>query len=248
MSRWQGLSVVLLGSYVRTMGQSCIAGDLPPTSPMRRHKPRPCSAARCCVVALLVTAAGGGCSSGRTSTPTLEGSRPSGDVVSTPSNAGGSGISERAAVACADAVGSSSPSTDYEVVDRAVALPTSSSSRTAPQTGLTGVVASGVTPLRLYAKVGIYVHSDTEVELMVPVEARTQLAIGAGNPPRSAYRLLVAPCPASGEWLNFVGGVWAAKVGCFPLEVHTGRTVSRVDIGIGAPCPGQQPPLGPSEA
>ena len=54
--------------------------------------------------------------------------------------------------------------------------------------------------------------------------------------------------PEGGKWLAYAGGYWIDHPACVPIIVRTGGKQQTVHIGIGTPCPGQQPPQGPSQS
>lgn len=51
----------------------------------------------------------------------------------------------------------------------------------------------------------------------------------------------------SESWLAYAGGYETAKAGCLTVEVRAGAERQRVQIGVGAPCPGQKPPPQPDD-
>jgi hypothetical protein len=149
-------------------------------------------------------------------------------------------------VSCRDAIGAlPAPPPEMEVVLRVVALPTAKAYSYALQTSRTGETQSVA---RLFAKTGLVVNGASRAELSVPPEARGQLEIGWGSPGHPAQRIVVPPCGDAGEWLAWAGGYFVPEVGCVPLDVTVGGTTRQVSIGVGAPCPGQQPPPEPSES
>jgi len=51
---------------------------------------------------------------------------------------------------------------------------------------------------------------------------------------------------AGAHWLVFPGGYWVHRPLCLPLLVTAHGETERVRIGVGAACPGQEPPPEPS--
>lgn len=131
---------------------------------------------------------------------------------------------------------------DYEVILGVVALPTSAASRNALQTTDNG----GADPqTRLSTKNGLLVRGGALFELIVPQESRNDFSLSWPTT-KPTWRLEVE-CPSTpGGWLAFAGGFRARHVGCYPLIVRTKHREQRVQLGIGAPCPGQDPPPPPS--
>ena len=52
----------------------------------------------------------------------------------------------------------------------------------------------------------------------------------------------------SHEWVAIPGGYWVSETMCAPLTVRVGSRTATVRIGIGTPCAGQAPPVGPTES
>ncbi len=100
--------------------------------------------------------------------------------------------------------------------------------------------------LRLFAKVGLRVRANRTFELTVPDEARDSTAIGWGNPGDPGDGLAGSACPDSSPnhsgWLSYAGGIWVAKPQCLTLHVRVDNDEHDIRVGVGAPCPGQQPP------
>lgn len=163
--------------------------------------------------------------------------RPSGRV----------GVAYEVLLACADSIDQIDDlPTNYETLGGAIALPTSSTTDSALQTSDFG----GADPAaRLFAKTGLLIRSgDVDVEIRVPAEFHDRVAMGWGGSARThTHRLVVPPCQSESEWLVFAGGFWVAEPECITMEVDNGSTVETFTVGIGAPCPGQQPPPYPSD-
>src|SRR5207253_11145210 len=113
---------------------------------------------------------------------------------------------------------------------------------------------------RLFAKEGLFIKTDAALELVVPDQVASRFAIGWGSPARRTRHLVVQGCPpgscaadhgssvcdSSSSWLGYPGGYSVRQVGCLPLLVRAAGQEQRVLIGVGAPCPGQQPPPDPT--
>ena len=166
-------------------------------------------------------------------------------VQPTPSTHAPRGVTEGTATAvriCDQVIDETeTPAKSTTVVLGAVALPASTAMPEALQATRVTTVETGVA---YFAKWGLQVRRDTHVELSVPPTAAGRLWIGWGNAAEPSVRVVVDRCPGSQAWLAFVGGYWVQTPGCFDLliSVNGGRPQS-VPIGIGAPCPGQSPPV-----
>jgi hypothetical protein len=150
---------------------------------------------------------------------------------------------------CNQAIDHSDPaSTGLHVVLGVVALPTAPNHETL-QTSRTGMHGR----LRLFAKTGLVIKPHTRFELVLGARQRRRMAISWGNadtsPPRG--RLIVNDCgrgeTTGSKWLVYAGGYYVSHPACLPLVVVAGGRRQRVRIGVGAPCPGQRPPAGPSQ-
>ncbi len=101
----------------------------------------------------------------------------------------------------------------------------------------------------LFAKTGLVVRAAHAFELEVPVEPGNRLAIGWGNALafRPSARFAVPSCPDwfGTGWLSYPGGYWADRPLCLAVTVRAGGREQQVRIGIGVPCPGQEPPAAP---
>lgn len=140
---------------------------------------------------------------------------------------------------CADSSASfDQPPTDRQILFDQVALPT----RKALQAGRS---ADPDFAGRLFAKAGLYIASGASFSLIVPADWVGRLTIGWGSPGQRTTHLYVRDCAASGSqkrWLAFAGGFWIGQPACIPLLVKTASQEQTVQIGLGAPCPGQAPP------
>jgi hypothetical protein len=143
---------------------------------------------------------------------------------------------------CNERVGTQAPARAMPVVLGAVALPGRPDESRALQTGRDGA--------RLFAKSGLWVRSGTRFELIVPAALRDRLTMTWGNAGEGNHGdVLIDPaCRAgSARWLNYVGGYWVRHPMCATLIVASGGRRRRVRIGIGTGCPGQRPPVAPTE-
>lgn len=144
---------------------------------------------------------------------------------------------------CGNPIDTHAPPAGFEVVLGVVALP-SSPSHPALQTIHTG---EGHGPRRLFAKTGLIIRSRTTFELIVPAQVADHMSIGWGGAPATpGHRVVVSNCTttADSRWLAYAGGYWIDRPACVPLIVKVGTRQQQVRIGLGAPCPGQQPPQG----
>lgn len=145
-----------------------------------------------------------------------------------------------ATVQCDASVGGEQvPPAGFEIVGDAVALPTSQARSQALQ------VAKAELPdgkPGFFAKQGLLVRRDRLVELIVPEDLRDLLWIEWGTLKPPGDHVVVDHCDGDDEWLAFTGGYTIRRAACLPVEVRVGNgATQRVRIGVGAPCPGQQP-------
>ena len=126
------------------------------------------------------------------------------------------------------------------MIGDAVALPTGRSAPVALQTAPSGE------PLRLYAKTALLVRPGVAftVAAVGGWETRAGMRWGnmAGGPAAPVFA--GGPCDGTG-WLVYAGGFFVAEPGCASFEVRV-EAQQRIDVGVGAPCPGQRPPPDPS--
>jgi hypothetical protein len=127
-----------------------------------------------------------------------------------------------------------------EVVGDAIALVTSGSSETALQASSSG---SADPATRLFAKTGLLVRAGVQSELVVPPAWRGRVSIAWGNTALAepTDRLVIGPCAGSATWLAYPGGYYLPEPACVELVVRTSAGGRTVQVGIGTPCPGQQP-------
>ncbi len=133
-----------------------------------------------------------------------------------------------------------------QVVLGVVALPTSPR-YSALQTSRSG---DGTGPMRLFAKTGLVIKTGTTFELIVAAGTANRASIGWGASAAPRHRILVPSCPTAGGngWLAYPGGYWIEHSACVSIIVKAAARQQQVHIGVGAPCPGQQPPQGPTQS
>jgi len=148
-------------------------------------------------------------------------------------------------LACGNYIDGDAPVAPLQVVLGVVALPISP---VYPALG-TSLSGEGNGALRLFAKTGLVIRPGTAFELIVPAEFADRLSIGWGSPGTPSHRVVVNNCPnPGGGWLAYAGGFWIDHPACVPIIVRTGGKQREVHIGVGTPCPGQQPPQGLSQS
>jgi hypothetical protein len=147
-----------------------------------------------------------------------------------------------------NAIGDDPPTPDRVVVLGRVALP--SPSAPAIQTARQ---PQGAPPSQTYfAKAGLGVRSGTSWHLSVAPEDADHLRIGWGSPVKTPSTTVLPPeqCGPTLRtgWLWYPGGYWTDRPGCYAVVVHVSGRSQEVRVGVGAPCPGQQPPPQPSDS
>lgn len=136
---------------------------------------------------------------------------------------------------------------NYTVYFDAVALPTTENYPMALQTGsqLVPSQPDADRPGRLFAKAGLYFKPGHSFEVVVPEALRDRMSIGWSI---RSWRVTVSDCRGvPSDWMAFVGGYWVADPFCAELILRSGGEERHVNIGLGAPCPGQAPPPTPSD-
>ncbi|NDL60657.1 hypothetical protein [Phytoactinopolyspora mesophila] len=159
------------------------------------------------------------------------------------------GADENAIITCGHTIGGGDPEPDrYLTIDDAVAMP--SPERPALQavsveeSGVPGSASELPSGGWFFAKAGLVVRGGRHVELLVPPEYADDLRIGWGGHPSSPGISVLADCPGHDYWLAFAGGYWVSEPGCYTLHIRVdGEPEEEAGIGIGAPCPGQEPPV-----
>jgi hypothetical protein len=151
------------------------------------------------------------------------------------------------ALDCASGAGTDLPANDLQAVLGVVALPASPK---AAALG-TGRLGEGGLP-RLFAKSALVVRAGASFELLAAQASPGSLAF-SWNPhpgtPTTTRSLVVRRCrsTSSSQWLAFIGGYYINRASCAAVIVKTTTAERRVRIGLGAPCAGQQQPVGPSQ-
>ena len=110
------------------------------------------------------------------------------------------------------------------------------------------VVESGQAGL-LWSKHGLIVASGKDIELRVADEWRGRFGFSWGRPSGDVVERIRAPSCVSRTarpWLAFTGGFFVTEPSCVAVIVSVGGAKERVEIGVGAPCGGQDPPANPT--
>jgi hypothetical protein len=151
-------------------------------------------------------------------------------------------------LSCVNGMGANLRALGMQPVLGVVALPIS------PQSAALGTGRLGDSALpRLFAKSALVVRSGSSFRLQASPDSPSGLAFswnphetGEPSPTRS---LVVSHCRASSSsrWLAFIGGYYIDRASCVSLTVSTSTGTRRVKLGVGAPCRGQRPPVGPSQ-
>lgn len=125
----------------------------------------------------------------------------------------------------------------HTTIHNVVSLATSESSSAALQVSRDGNGA-------LFGKTGLVVRRNSRVELKVREEFADEVSVRWGQTVDTDH-LIVGPCSSRAEWLVFAGGYVVQRVGCFDILVKGRSEQAKVAVGVGAPCPGQEPPPQP---
>lgn len=150
-------------------------------------------------------------------------------------------------VTCGHSAVSPEPST-YDVLADAVAFPsiTGRPALQAVRLGNRELPDFGEVDHRWYwAKDGLITRSTHKVEVLVPKDSRDSVRFGwSRDDVRPHTSIVLGPCPEStSEWQGFIGGYWVEAPGCYEVHVRVDDGGAYpVEVGIGAPCPGQDPP------
>ena len=137
---------------------------------------------------------------------------------------------------------SAGPPDTFEVVDGVVALP-SSPSHPALQTSERDAADGSK---YFFAKTGLFWKSNASFELTIPDDQRSRMAIGWGGPAPHAHSIVVN-CDGSDDWLGLAGGYWVTEPFCADLVIRSAGSEKTIQIGLGTPCAGQEPPQGHSD-
>lgn len=148
---------------------------------------------------------------------------------------------------CVNGMGTALHGRDVRPVLGVVALPTS------PNSAALGTGRLGDPSLpRLFAKSALVVRSGSSFTLKASPASPQGLGF-FWNPHPGNYlptrSLVVKRCRAASasKWLAFVGGYYVSRASCVDLIVTTATDTRHVKVGVGAPCAGQRPPVGPSQ-
>lgn len=139
----------------------------------------------------------------------------------------------------------SAPPSDYAIVLDSVALPAASTYPYALQTNRRETDDGEAV---YFAKTGLSWRGDATFEIDVPDELKNRLAIGWGGGDQPKAHSVRADCNIDTDWAGAPGGYWVTKPMCAEIIVRVDGTEQRQQIGLGTPCPGQEPPQGPSDA
>jgi len=170
------------------------------------------------------------------------GTTPSPTGTSSPASSADSGTS----LDC-NPIGDTPPPADRLVVLGSVALPNPA---LAPALG-TSRDPNPTSPVTtFFAKDGLGVAPGIGWRIVVPPESAGHLRIGWGSP--AVPGLSVGPAvgcrgQTSTGWLWYPGGYWTDEPSCYAVVIEVGSQRQQVHVGVGAPCPGQQPPQGASD-
>ena len=133
------------------------------------------------------------------------------------------------------------PSPAYALILGVVAVPGAESTSQAMQT------ANADGGLWESTKSGLIVpNGGKPFILSVPQDVQDRLYIWDWGTGGFKYEIRVPGCERSedyvDDWVVFAGGLTVREPECVPLVVSDGSEEVRVMVGVGAPCPGQEPP------
>jgi hypothetical protein len=153
---------------------------------------------------------------------------------------------------CQDVIASeATPPSGSSIVLDSVALPTGRALQASP-------TGDSNPNEKLFAKDGLLIRRGAAFDLVVPEAWRGHLAVGWGSLGKPTSHLRIPGCrpttrmPSSGrwvlsdDWLAYPGGYSVPQASCVSLVVRAGQTERTVQIGVGAPCPGQSSPPPPA--
>lgn len=95
--------------------------------------------------------------------------------------------------------------------------------------------------LRLFAKWGLIVRTDTVADLQVGpgFEDRARIQWGWATEASPGVAVHVPACPqpdGQTQWLSFAGGTWVPQPACVPLVIRAQGQEVQVRLGIGMAC------------
>ncbi len=154
----------------------------------------------------------------------------------------GSGVQTSLELTCAG-TSTAAPPDNFEVVHDAVALP-SSPNHSALQTSAREAPDGSK---YFFAKTGLIWNTNASFELIVPDDQRSRMAIGWGGPAPHAHSILMN-CDGSDDWVGLAGGYWVTEPFCADLVVRSAASEQTIQVGLGTPCDGQEPPRGPRDS
>ncbi|MEA2000707.1 MAG: hypothetical protein U9N84_02280 [Actinomycetota bacterium] len=126
-----------------------------------------------------------------------------------------------------------------------VALPTSESAPAALQVNRDDKAP----PIeRYWAKTGLVVMAGRSFELRIADDLVGSAAMGWGSPAQMVERVVDGGCEGGSGWVAYPGGFVVDEPRCIRITVKSGNDEQTVDIGVGAPCDGQEPPPYPSDS
>lgn len=139
----------------------------------------------------------------------------------------------------------SAPPSDYTIVLDSVAIPAAS---TYPYALQTSRRETDDGEIFYFAKAGLYWRGDATFEIVVPDELKNRLAISwqGGDQPKA--HTVRTDCNIDNDWAGAPGGYLVTEPMCAEIIVRVSGTEQRQQIGLGTPCPGQEPPQGRSDA
>lgn len=198
------------------------------------------------VVGVAAVSVMGGCSDGHTADTAPRSSAVDGFAPAEGALAVGLpeelGVVSSVELSCAASIDAEVPD-DFRVVSDVVALPASPRYPYALQTAARTADDGSV---YYFAKTGLVWTGGHIIEVAVPDELRSTLAIGWGGPAQPA-RTVRVNCAKTSGWVALPGGYWATEPSCVEILVRVDQNTDRVRIGLGQPCDDQDPPAGPSD-
>ncbi len=198
-----------------------------------------CRTMRSCAIALLLTA--------MTACTGADGDQGDAGAAESADRPTSEPASIASQVSCEDSIGADAPESNEEIVGDVVALPSlNHPALQAVQLDDADTQALEndlVEPGWTWAKRGLTVRGSARIEVSVPDDLTDDMRIGWGGMPPEPLTSVVVECAPEDGWLAFAGGFWVSEPGCYPVNVTIDTAPTRqVDVGIGEPCPGQDPP------
>jgi hypothetical protein len=102
----------------------------------------------------------------------------------------------------------------------------------------------------LFAKAALMVKPGARAEIIVPSASMGNLSVEWGNTTKRARttHVTVGPCEGPDNWLVYPGGYYVPDPSCVQATVRVAGIDHSIAVGVGAPCPGQEPPPQPTES